>query len=35
LPHDPAFARNDVEKSAFPLQPDLDADVQALDEISQ
>jgi polyisoprenyl-phosphate glycosyltransferase len=34
LPHDPAFARDDLEKSPFPLQPDLDADAQALEEIS-
>ena len=34
LPHDPAFARKDFEKSEFPLQPDLDTDAQVLDEIS-
>jgi polyisoprenyl-phosphate glycosyltransferase len=34
LPHDPAFARDGLEKSPFPLQPDLDADAQALEEIS-
>jgi hypothetical protein len=37
LPHDPAFARNDSEKTSFPLQPGLDADAldPVLDEISQ
>jgi polyisoprenyl-phosphate glycosyltransferase len=35
VPQDPAFARNNLEKSPFPLQPDIDADAQALDEISR
>lgn len=34
LPHDPAFDRDDFEKSPFPLQPDLDADTQVLGEIA-
>jgi hypothetical protein len=39
LPHDPAFVRNDLEKST--LQPDMDADMdadpgeQVLDEIGR
>jgi glycosyltransferase involved in cell wall biosynthesis len=37
LPHDPAFVRNDPGKSAFPLQPDPDADAdnRVLDELSR
>ena len=34
LPHDPAFDRDDFEKSEFPLQPDPDADAQVLGEIA-